>query len=111
MSKYTGRILDEVEENFSNHFTSYDERVEFLEELIDDLTTMMDRLPEDEDEDEDEDEEDSDLSPLDIKHFTSYDERVEFLEDLIDDITTMMGTLSRIALSMAIKAAKDEDVK
>tara|TARA_R110000823_G_C15765145_1_gene483397 strand:- start:207 stop:413 length:207 start_codon:yes stop_codon:yes gene_type:complete len=61
MSKYTGRIIDEVEENFSNHFTSYDERVEFLEELIDDLTTMMDRLP------EDEDEEDSDPSPLDIK--------------------------------------------
>lgn len=62
MSKYTGRIIDEVEENFSNHFTSYDERVEFLEDLIDDLTTMMDRLPEDEDEDED-----SDPSPLDIK--------------------------------------------
>ena len=61
MSKYTGRIIDEVEENFSNHFTSYDERVEFLEELIDDLTTMMDRLP------EDEDEEDYDPSPLDIK--------------------------------------------
>ena len=61
MSKYTGRIIDEVEESFSNHFTSYDERVEFLEELIDDLTTMMDRLP------EDEDEEDSDPSPLDIK--------------------------------------------
>ena len=61
MSKYTGRIIDEVEENFSNHFTSYDERVEFLEELIDDLTTMIDRLP------EDEDEEDSDPSPLDIK--------------------------------------------
>mgnify|MGYP003645802763 FL=1 len=65
MSKYTERILDEVEENFSNHFTSYDERVEFLEELIDDLTTMIDRLPEDEDEEEDE--EDSDPSPLDIK--------------------------------------------
>ena len=65
MSKYTERILDEVEENFSNHFTSYDERVEFLEDLIDDLTTMIDRLPEDEDEDEDE--EDSDPSPLDIK--------------------------------------------
>jgi hypothetical protein len=65
MSKYTERILDEVEENFSNHFTSYDERVEFLEELIDDLTTMIDRLPEDEDEEEDE--EDSDPSPLDVK--------------------------------------------
>ena len=93
MSKYTERILDEVEENFSNHFTSYDERVEFLEELIDDLTTMIDRLPEDEDEDEDE------------------EDGVEFLEDLIDDLTTMMGTLSRIALSMAVKAAEDEDVK
>tara|TARA_B110000908_G_scaffold137131_1_gene162638 strand:+ start:70 stop:288 length:219 start_codon:yes stop_codon:yes gene_type:complete len=65
MSKYTERILDEVEENFSNHFTSYDERVEFLEELIDDLTTMIDRLPEDEDEEEDD--EDSDPSPLDVK--------------------------------------------
>jgi len=54
MGKYTGRIIEEVEDNFSNHFTSYDERVEFLEELIDDLKSMMDRLPEDEDEDEDE---------------------------------------------------------
>tara|TARA_R110002072_G_scaffold274520_1_gene435347 strand:- start:280 stop:471 length:192 start_codon:yes stop_codon:yes gene_type:complete len=62
MSKYTERILDEVEENFSNHFTSYNERVEFL-------------------------------------------------EDLIDDLNTMMGTLSRIALLMAVKAAEDEDVK
>ena len=44
MSKYVHRILDEVWENFRRHFEDKEEREEFLEELINDLENLKDRL-------------------------------------------------------------------
>jgi len=51
MSKYVDRILDEVYFNFERHF-DYEEKVEFVEELISELKNLMDRL-DDELEDDD----------------------------------------------------------
>ena len=36
MTKYVSRIMDEVYDNFRNHFDK-DEKIDFLEELIDEL--------------------------------------------------------------------------
>jgi hypothetical protein len=41
MSKYVDRILDEVCYNFERHFTDKDERVEFVEELIEALEHVL----------------------------------------------------------------------
>ena len=41
MSKYVDRILDEVCDNFERHFTDKDERVEFVEELIEALEHVL----------------------------------------------------------------------
>ena len=41
MSKYVDRILDEVYDNFERHFTDKDERVEFVEELIEALEHVL----------------------------------------------------------------------
>ena len=41
MSKYVSRIMDEVHDNFHNHFDDTDEKVWFLEELI---TKLQDEL-------------------------------------------------------------------
>ena len=37
MSKYVSRIMDEVYDNFKNHCDDNDEKIWFLEELIDKL--------------------------------------------------------------------------
>ena len=37
MSKYVSRIMDDVYDNFHNHFDDTDEKVWFLEELIEEL--------------------------------------------------------------------------
>ena len=43
MSKYVSRIMDEVHYNFNNHFDE-DEKLDFLEELIDKLKDEMDYI-------------------------------------------------------------------
>ena len=37
MSKYVSRVMDEVYDNYNNHFDDNDERIWFLEELIEEL--------------------------------------------------------------------------
>jgi len=44
MTKYVSRIMDEVWDNFSNHFDDEDERLDFLEELIDKLKDEIDHI-------------------------------------------------------------------
>ena len=44
MSKYVDRILDEVRYNFSRHFEDHEEKVEFLEELIEVLRDELEEL-------------------------------------------------------------------
>jgi len=44
MSKYVSRIMDEVHYNFSNHFDDIDEKVWFLEELIQELKYELDYI-------------------------------------------------------------------
>ena len=41
MSKYVDRILEEVEFNFDRHFHDTEDRVEFLEELIEELKNRL----------------------------------------------------------------------
>tara|TARA_R110000823_G_scaffold251196_1_gene374094 strand:+ start:338 stop:517 length:180 start_codon:yes stop_codon:yes gene_type:complete len=55
MSKYVDRILEEVTFNFDRHFTDKEDRVDFLEELIDTLKDRLENLSND-DEDDDSDE-------------------------------------------------------
>jgi len=43
MNKYVSRIMDEVYDNFNNHFDE-DEKLDFLEELIDKLKQEMDYI-------------------------------------------------------------------
>ena len=55
MSKYVDRILEEVTFNFDRHFAEKEDRVDFLEELIDTLKDRLENLSnEDEDDDSDE---------------------------------------------------------
>ena len=44
MTKYTRRIMDEVYDNFKNHFDDTDEKVWFLEELIQELKYELDYI-------------------------------------------------------------------
>jgi len=44
MTKYVSRIMDEVYDNFNNHFDDEDERLDFLEELIDKLKDEIDYI-------------------------------------------------------------------
>jgi len=44
MSKYVTRIMDEVHDNFRNHFDDTDEKVWFLEELIQELKYELDYI-------------------------------------------------------------------
>jgi len=44
MSKYVNRIMDEVYDNFSNHFDDTDEKVWFLEELIKELKDELENI-------------------------------------------------------------------
>ena len=44
MSKYVNRIMDEVYDNFRNHFDDTDEKVWFLEELIQELKDELDYI-------------------------------------------------------------------
>ena len=41
MSKYVDRILEEVYDNFERHLHDKEERVEFLEELIEELKNQL----------------------------------------------------------------------
>jgi len=41
MSKYVDRILDEVYYNFNNHFDDNEEKIWFLEELIEQLQNEL----------------------------------------------------------------------
>ena len=43
MTKYVSRIMDEVYDNFRNHFDE-DEKLDFLEELIDKLQEEIDYI-------------------------------------------------------------------
>ena len=49
MSEYVDRIMEEVNFNFERHFHDKEDRVEFLEELVEEL---KDRLEYEEEEDE-----------------------------------------------------------
>ena len=44
MSKYVNRIMDEVYDNIENHFDDTDEKVWFLEELIQELKYELDYI-------------------------------------------------------------------
>ena len=44
MGKYVDRILDEVDFNFERHFHDNEDRVDFLEELIDTLKHRLENL-------------------------------------------------------------------
>jgi hypothetical protein len=44
MSKYVDRILEEVYDNFERHLHDKEERVEFLEELIEELESQLEYL-------------------------------------------------------------------
>ena len=44
MSKYVDRILEEVQFNFDRHFHDNEDRVDFLEELIDTLKGRLENL-------------------------------------------------------------------
>jgi len=48
MSKYVDRILEEVYFNYERHFHDKEERVEFLEELIEELKYLLENLNDDE---------------------------------------------------------------
>jgi hypothetical protein len=48
MGKYVDRILDEVDFNFERHFDDFEERQEFLEELIEALQDVLNRLEDEE---------------------------------------------------------------
>jgi hypothetical protein len=48
MCKYVDRILDEVDFNFERHFHDFEERQEFLEELIEALQDVLNRLEDEE---------------------------------------------------------------
>ena len=43
-SKYVDRILDEVSFNFERHFHDKDERIDFLEELIEEVNDLLEEL-------------------------------------------------------------------
>jgi len=51
MSKYVDRIMDEVYDNFLNHFPDREDKVDFLEELIDTLKGRLENLNEDDNDD------------------------------------------------------------
>ena len=44
MNKYVARIMDEVYDNFRNHFDDKDEKIEFLEELIFELKDELEDI-------------------------------------------------------------------
>ena len=50
MGKYVDRILEEVQFNFDRHFHDKEERVEFLEELIEELKDRLEDVNGDDDE-------------------------------------------------------------
>ena len=43
-SKYVDRILEEVTFNFERHFHDKDDRIDFLEELIEELKDLLEGL-------------------------------------------------------------------
>ena len=47
MTKYVSRIMDEVYDNFNNHFDE-DEKLDFLEELIERLQIELDYIQDNE---------------------------------------------------------------
>ena len=69
MSKYVDRILDEVSFNFERHFHDKDERIDFLEELIEEVNDLLEEVQFNFD-----------------RHFHDKEERVEFLEELIEEL-------------------------
>ena len=50
MNKYVSRILDEVHDNFRNHFTDVEEQKDFLYELIEELSQELNYIEYQEDE-------------------------------------------------------------
>ena len=48
MSKYVDRILEEVNFNFERHFHDKEDKVEFLEELIEELKNRLEYEEEEE---------------------------------------------------------------
>ena len=49
MSKYVDRIMDEVYDIFSRHCEDNEEKIEFVEELIEELVDLLEELHFDED--------------------------------------------------------------
>ena len=49
MSKYVDRIMDEVYDNFDRHFHDNEDKVDFLEELIEELKSQLEYLDEEDD--------------------------------------------------------------
>jgi phage terminase Nu1 subunit (DNA packaging protein) len=49
MSKYVDRILEEVQLNFDRHFHDNEDRVDFLEELIEELKDRLEDVNDDDD--------------------------------------------------------------
>ena len=49
MSKYVSRIMDEVYDNFRNHFTDPEEQKDFLYELIEELSQELNYIEYDND--------------------------------------------------------------
>ena len=47
MGKHVDRIMEEVYDNFERHFHNKEERVEFLEELIEELKSQLEYLDDD----------------------------------------------------------------
>ncbi len=41
MSKYVSRIMDEVYDNFANHFEDPEEKADFLRQLIEELSQEL----------------------------------------------------------------------
>ena len=46
MSKWVDRIMDEVYDKFDRHLHEYDERMEFLSELTEELEYVLEQLKE-----------------------------------------------------------------
>ena len=49
MSKYVDRIMDEIAFNFTSHFTDKEDRIDFLEELIEELKSQLEYLDDEDD--------------------------------------------------------------
>jgi len=52
MDKYTERVVDEIYETFENHYTDYEDRNEFLNDVLKAVSRIQDNLEDDNEDDE-----------------------------------------------------------